>query len=247
MSTETEEDLAAEYSRSLIIPSYDVGPGDTLKLGSAMRLAQETGEQHLDRLGVGFEDLRKKTGLVFFMVSARIRIFRFPTHREAVRIFTRPRGQNKAEYYRDFRFFGAGDKPLLSVMQVTVLADAQTHRVKRVRDLQGFGPDATGPVKPDELCRRIRLPEGLAPLGERRVFRSDLDANSHMNNAVYGDIVIDFLPPEARSTAREIEINFVSEVSEGDVLHICGGKSGGKFYLSGSTGAGVSFTASSLL
>ena len=245
MSIQT--DFTAEYHRSLIVPSYDVGPGNTLKLGSAMRLAQETGEQHLDRLGVGFEDLRKQNGLVFFMVSARIKISRFPSHRESVRISTRPCGQNKAENYRDFRFFGAEDELLLSLMQVTVLADAETHRVRRVHDIQGFGPGAICAVKPDDLCRRIRAPKGLTLLGERRVFHSDLDANGHMNNAVYGDIVSDFLPAEARSSEREIEINFIGEVSEGDVLRISGGREKGKYFLIGNTDSGVSFTASSLL
>lgn len=230
-----------EYSRSLAIPVYDVGPGDTLKLGAALRLVQETSEQHLARLGVGYEALRKETGLVFFIVSVAVKIFRFPRHGEKIRISTRPRGQNRAEYYRDFRFFGPGDEPLLTVMQVTVLADARTHRVKRVRNLAGFGDRATMPVDPAELAERFPMPADLPPLGERRVFHSDLDANGHVNNAVYGDTVWDFLPPDVRRAAREIRIDYRGETEEGDALRVSGGSREGKYYLNGQNANGLSF------
>lgn len=238
------EEIYNEYSRSLTVPSYDVGPGDTLKPGSALRLAQETSEQHLGRLGVGYEELRAKTGLVFFIVSSTAWISRFPARGERIRISTRPRGQRRAEYYRDFRFFGAGDELLLRVMQVTVLADARTHRVTRVRNMEEFGAKAVMPVDPSELVERLSIPEGLPPLGERRVFHSDLDANGHMNNAVYGDVVWDFLSPAARRAAKGIRIDYRGETAEGDALRVFGGARDGAFYLRGENANGLSFCGS---
>lgn len=243
-AAEQQKTPTEEYSRRITVPAYDAGPGGLLKPGAAFRLSQETSEQHLEKLGVGYESLKEQTGLVFFMVEGRLRIFRLPARSEEIRISTRPRGQDRAEYYRDFRFFGAGDELLLSCMQVTVLADCVTHRVKRVHSgLEAFGPNAVKPVVPEDGIPRMELPAELAPLGERKIFYSDLDANGHTNNAVYCDVVWDFLPPALRGTAGEIRISYRSETPEGDTLRVSGAENGGKYFLRGDHSAGMSFSA----
>ena len=237
-------EIVNEYARSLTVPVYDVGPCDTLKFGSALRLVQETSEQHLNVMQAGYEAMREKSGLVFFIISTRVRISRLPQHGEPITIKTHPRGRGGAQFYRDFLFYAQDGSLLLSVMQTTVLADAETHKVQRPQALKQFGCYPENVIEPEERMDRFLVADGLPALGERRVFHSDLDANGHMNNTVYGDIVWDFLPPDVRSTAKKIQINYLCETEEGSVLHLTGGKAGGKFLLRGDCGGSVSFTAS---
>lgn len=62
-------------------------------------------------------------------------------------------------------------------------------------------------------CARLKRREGLAVLGERPAYWSDLDANGHVTNAVYGRIATDFLPAEYHSRRlRSFAINFHLEV-----------------------------------
>jgi acyl-ACP thioesterase len=127
---------------------------------------------------------------------------------------------------------------------VTVLADVATHRVKRVHSgLEAFGPNAVKPAEEEDLIPRMELPKELTPLGERRIFYSDLDANGHTNNAVYCDVVWDFLPPALRGTAGKIRISYRSETPEGDTLRVSGAESGGKYFLKGDNSVGMSFSA----
>ena len=238
------DEVVREYTRSINIPVYDVGPSDTLKFGSALRLVQETSEQHLGVMQAGYETMRREAGLVFFIISTRAKIVRMPAHGERIMIKTHPVGRGGAQFYRDFLFYAKDGSLLLSVMQTTVLADAKTHKVQRPQALKQFGFYPETIIRPEERMERFSVPDGMEKRGERRVFHSDLDANGHMNNTVYGDIVWDFLPPEVRRAARIIQINYLCETEEGDVLRISGGTDGKRFLLRGDNAVGVSFTAS---
>jgi medium-chain acyl-[acyl-carrier-protein] hydrolase len=203
-------EIINEYSRSLNVPVYDVGPTNTLKFGSALRLVQETSEQHLNVMHAGYETMKKTAGLVFFIISTRVHIFHFPGNGEPITIKTHPRGRGGAQLYRDFKFYDAKGDLLLDVMQTTVLADAVTHKVQRPQALKQFGFYPEDIVEPENRMERFSVPDGLPLLGVRRVFYSDLDANGHMNNSVYGDIVWDFLP--RMCAGRRIQFRLITSV-----------------------------------
>ena len=237
--------LVAEYSRTLRVPIYEVGAERTLKLGSALRIAQETSEQHLGLLRIGYERLRKD-GLVFFIISSLVRVRRMPEHGEEITVRTHPRGRAGVQFYRDFIFYSR-EEQILSVMQTTVMADAGTHRVLRPQSLMHYGVFSDDPIPKEERVERCEVPEGLPVVGQRRVFHSDLDSNGHMNNTVYGDIVTDFLPAGfLEKGLKEVLITYYKECREGDVLELqCGGTENG-FFLRGSCGGASSFTARAL-
>ena len=82
-------------------------------------------------------------------------------------------------------------------------------------------------------------------MGERPIYYSDLDFNHHLNNAVYGDVLMDFLPAEMRrQPLRKIQISYISESNLGETLKIYGGPTeGGGFFLYGDHERGLSFSA----
>ena len=50
---------------------------------------------------------------------------------------------------------------------------------------------------------------------------SDLDENLHLNNTVYGDIMLDFLPENlAEYSVSTVQINFRGEARLGDELEV---------------------------
>ena len=129
-------------------------------------------------------------------------------------------------------------------MQTTVLADSATHKVQRPQALRSFWDYPDVEIPKVERIERFRVPEELPRVGERPVYHSDLDANGHMNNCVYGDIVSDFLPKALLKSVGVVQINYLSETEEGDRLAIYGGEDNGLFLLRGENSHGVSFTAS---
>ena len=65
------------------------------------------------------------------------------------------------------------------------------------------------------------MPEQHELIGKRKIRYSDLDGNGHVYNAVYGDIVSDFLPEEL--IQRQIvgfQINYQTEAVLGEELDL---------------------------
>lgn len=243
------EELVNEYTRQVRVPIYDVGPQHLLKYGSILRLVQETSEQHVDLLHVSYEELRREAGLVFFIISTRLKISRLPTHNEMLTIKTHPRGRSGAQFYRDFKFYAENGDLLIDVMQTSVLADIETRKVQRPQILQKYSPFRDYQVEAEEKLERIQIPEGLPKAGERTVFYSDLDSNGHMNNAVYGDVAWDFLPAalQDRIPAR-MQITYLGEVSLGEKMEIFSSETAeGEVRMKGVGPRGDSFSASMTL
>lgn len=231
-----------EYVRRARVASYEVDAKSNLKLSVLLRMCQETSEQHLEAMGVGYETLRQKN-IVFLITTNDVSISRLPRHKETVTIKTHPLGSAGAQFYRDFVIY-SGEERLGRVLQLSVAADPSTHRILRPKsfiDLNIF-PDAAVPR--EQQLGRPQLPPELALAGERPIYYSNLDFNEHLNNAIYGDIVLDFMcsgiEPRLYAHAR---IDYAKECRLGDTLRIYVGREGNTVYMRGDHDRGSSFTA----
>ena len=232
-----------EYSRTVQIASYEVGANEKIKLSVLLRMAQETSEQHLGELGIGYERL-KADGIVFLMTNYRLLIKRLPVHNDVLTIKTHPRGTVGVQFYRDFVVYADGEE-IARIMQTSVSANPDTHKILRPKVFLAYNIFQDAKVPPEDRVDRLTVPEGLPLLGERPIYYSDLDFNHHLNNAVYGDVLMDFLPAEMRrQPLRKIQISYISESNLGETLKIYGGPTeGGGFFLYGDHERGLSFSA----
>ena len=89
---------------------------------------------------------------------------------------------------------------------------------------------------------KLMLPEELPYVGSRPVYYSDIDYNGHLNNAVYGDILCDFLPGGMfGKRILEAQVNYLSETRFGETLKLYAGEQDGETYLFGEHERGRSF------
>lgn len=231
-----------EYVRTEQVATYDVGANSKLKLSELLRMAQEASEQHLAALGLGYEKL-KADGIVFLLTNNCISIKRMPVHNDVLTIKTHPCGTAGVQFYRDFVFYAEGEE-VLRVMQTSVAANPQTHRVLRPKAFLSYDIFQEQTVVSAEKIERVAPPAGLPLLGERPIYYSDLDFNRHLNNAVYSDILMDFLSPEMRhQRMKRIQISYINEGKLGETLKIYGGMTAdGSYVLYGDSERGLSFS-----
>lgn len=233
---------AEEFARTEQVASYEVGANAKLKLSVLLRMAQETSEQHLGALGLPYEKL-KADGMVFLLTNNCVSINRLPVHNDVVTVKTHPRGTVGVQFYRDFVFYVDG-KEIVRMMQTCVAANPETHKILRPKVFLAYDIFHDESVEPAERVDRIAAPEDLPFLGDRPICYSDLDFNRHLNNAVYGDILMDFLPAEMRrQKMKTVQISYISEGRLGETLKIYGGPvEDGGFVLYGNHSHGLSFS-----
>lgn len=239
-------DLLKEYERTLRVANYEVGAQCILRLSVLLRMCQDVSEQNLALLGLSYERMRAD-GIVFLLITNRVKIDRMPAHGESFTIKTHPRGIAGAQFYRDFVIY-SGKEKIVEVMQTSVIADADTHKLLRPSLFFDYGIFSAEKVPAEERIPKVSVPDGLPLVGEREVRFSDLDYNTHLNNTVYGDILTDFLPGGA--TGRqfgEVQINYIAESRLGDTLKIYAAEQDGRVLMQGVNERGCGFTASAIL
>ena len=227
------------------VATFEVDAQSEMKLSTMLRICQETSEKHLAALGVGYEKL-KADGMVFLITKSESTIKRMPAHTEELRVVTKPQGVRGAEFYRDYEFF-VGEESIAYVMQCSVAANTQTHRIMHPRKFAAYGLDASVNGITDHVLSRIRTGE-LPFLGERIIRYSDLDYNGHLNNAIYGDIFYDFVPGGILGNKLEkIQINFVNESLLGETIRIFGEETNGSVVMYGENSRGRAFEMTAVL
>ena len=236
----TEEQIR-EYMLPMRVKTYDVGPNSKLKLSALLRVCQEVSERHLESVNMGYTAMKEK-GLVFLIISNAARICRLPFLGEELQIRTHPRGTMGVQFYRDYEFW-SGEELLIRVMQTSVSVDPVEHKLLRPKVFLSQGVFFDEKVPREEKIDKI-APQELPQLGVREIRYSDVDYNHHLNNTIYGDIAMDFLPEALREKQFAYEqIDYVSEALLGETLRICGGEFDGGYLVQGYHERGLSFSA----
>lgn len=238
--------LEKEFEMKKKILTYEVGEKSTLKISALLHLFQESSEQHLASLGLSYERL-KSEGMVFLFICAKIQINRLPKHGEEIRVLTRPCGTVLTQFYRKFEIYSEQEKEtVITALQSSVLVDAKTHKIQRPKVFDRFGINV-GKLEKEKLPKII-LPENMPFVGERPVYYSDLDYNGHLNNAIYADILCDFLPGGMMGKEiEELQIQYLSECKMGEVLKLYAQKNENEVYFYGDNDRTRSFVCKLLL
>ena len=236
-----ENITGAFFQRKVRVESYQIGAAGHVRLSALLRMEQETGDEHMDALGLSYERLYQE-GLAILLTANRVQIHRFPARNEELTVTTTPHGTAGVQMYRNFSFESGGET-LATIRQVTVCADPKTHKPLRPDALYRYGAFEPMTTPREDRVPRLRPPEDLPFLGERPIRYSDLDMNQHLTNTIYGDIVEDFLPESFRAY-RFAEIHYLSESFLGETLQIHGKVlDGERFLLTGQNQRGTGFSA----
>lgn len=236
-------DLLKEYEGVHRVATYEVGAQSILKLSVLLRMCQDDSERNLALLGLSYEKMCAD-GIVFLLITNRVKIRRMPVHGETITIKTHPRGLVGAQFYRDFIVYSGGEK-IIDVMQTSIIADPNTHKILRPKLFLDYNIFSGDKVPEEDRVPKITVPDGLPFAGERPVYFSDLDYNTHMNNTVYADILSDFLPGGVNGRQfSEVQINYITESTLGDTLKIYTGEQDGRILMQGVNERGCGFTAS---
>lgn len=190
---------------------------------TVMKLLSEMAGQDYEGRGRGHKVLWEH-GQTFLLSRVAIRFYRMPAHTQTVTACTWERHKKGVFFNRDFEIRSETGEILVSATSLWFIVNPETREVIRPAEL--FGGLDVGSMDAADCppCRRIAEDDSLQTLGERYIRYTDLDANGHVNNAVYGRIAQDWLPEEYRGRRlKELFIEYKTETVLSDTLIIKGG------------------------
>ena len=195
-----------------------------MKVSSILRRLQDIAGHHIDSLGMT-RDILIARGQVFLLSKVEVTIHRSPRVNEKVILKTRPHPAKGVYFIRESLLCSEEGETLVSAASAWILADPENHSVLRPNafDWGAYRFDEVD-FDPSVARRRIKAPEQMTQLGQRIIRFTDLDGNGHVNNAVYGDILCDFLPAEQMLARpiRSFATHYEHEAKLGETLSITG-------------------------
>ncbi len=123
-----------------------------------------------------------------------------------------------------------GDDIIAEATSVWGLIGISDRKIYRVEDVTlGFETDTQLEL---DSPRRVHIPRelSLSLVGERTVVYSDIDANRHMNNTNYPDMLCCFIPDIAAKRVLSVGISFAAEAKQGETLKVYMAESDGTYY-----------------
>lgn len=223
----------AYFNRKFIFRFGDCDKTKNASLYAVMKLLSELAGEDYERRGLGYEYLLKH-GQALLLSRMRFKFARMPEHTEKIVASTWERFDKGPYFYRDFEIKSESGELLIAASSQWFLVDIMSREVLRPGSM-AEGRRRLDPRKsgcPD--CEKLKKTVDLPVLGFRPVYYSDLDGNSHVNNAVYGKIAVDFLPEEIRKKEiKDFSINFFMETKQNETLEICGAESDKGYIIQG--------------
>lgn len=231
----------ASFNRIFIFRFGDCDPTKKATLYAVMKLLSEIAGDDYEGRGLGHAVLRKRNQAIL-VSRLTLHVARMPVYGEKVIASTWERFIKGPFFHREYVIKKENGQVLISGSSLWMLVDTNSKEILRPEKLTGGNRQQDERKSDCPECRKIKKQEGLSLLGERPVYWSDLDANGHVTNAVYGRIAADFLPEECRRRKiTDFSINFNMEIHMDETLRIFGTPTETGFFEQGVGGENVHY------
>lgn len=233
------------------ICTCDVDIRKNYKAFAFMNQAQEIANYHASQIGFGYADLIKDN-IVWVLSRMKVRFLQSPHWEDEVQLTTWHKGREGVFSLRDFELASAdGGTTLVQATSSWLLIDVNSRRMLRPDHVLGEKSTSTAWDRNAiaESCGKLISPaEGMEPVRTHEVLYSDIDFNSHTNNAKYVEWAFDALPSGILSEKGSIDsfqINFNHETRLGDSVDLYRSASAdGDFFVEGRSADKTVFQAS---
>ncbi len=217
-----------KWTENYRINTHDCDENGKVRPSLILRYMQETANLQLYNLGPTREQLvSEDRAFILSRISISIYGELHAYENITVRSWAAESHGVTFNRYYDIR---RGDELIAEAASVWGLIGISDRKIYKVDDITlGFETDE--PLELDSP-KRVRIPKDLALslVGERTVFYGDIDANRHMNNTNYPDMLCGFIPDVQNKRILSVSISFASDAKQGETLKVYTAETDGTYY-----------------
>ncbi|MEZ4357990.1 MAG: thioesterase [Eubacteriales bacterium] len=219
-----------EYSVQLLADNFN--ETGKLKPVSYLKMMQYVTECHLKKFNLNIDKMAYNN-LAWVLATIIVDIKNPPTGCDIIKGITWHSDTSWPYFRREFKFFNENGQEAFNAVSFSVLINLQKRCVlRRSNEIdigQGNKEFTINDAKP--VLRDI---EEYDFIEKRKVYNSYIDILGHVNNTYYCDFAFDTLTEDEKlKDIKRININFKSELRQGDVFSIYKGRDGNVTYFRG--------------
>ena len=210
------------YETRFRVDSRDVDLFNQCRPSALLGILQEAATQAALELGVSGPEIRRKYNCLWMVTRSWVELDGPIRWNDLLDVKTWHRGASGVSSYRDFDLFREG-KPIGQGTTVWVMADVDSRKLFRMKDLAEFRGTDGGERNKSVKLRRIPMPEVFDRRTRRDLRYSDTDINGHVNNVHYADFACDSLHLEELGKGkfvRSLQIGYVNECRAGEAIWV---------------------------
>jgi acyl-ACP thioesterase len=198
-----------------------------VRLNILFHLMTETASHHVDRCGVGIEDLRVNQE-VWVLSRLLIAMEHYPRAGEEVLVKTWPRGIERLFALRDFLIYNTKGAVFGRATSNWLLLDIASRRPKRLERVFESMPVAPDQRALEQKLEKLPVLKSGEQAGLVEATYSQIDRNNHVNNAEYVSWILDAFTPEIHRDyyLSRLQINFLAETKFLDRITLIKEKTG---------------------
>ena len=231
-------ELDIRYAKEIRVPYPECDIHNHWKLSYIMRAVQQIASDQLDDLGMTFAKLYSE-GYVFLLSREYLEFHQGITAGERVTISTWPLPPKGAQFRRNVAIDSGDGQRLMSGYTSWLLVNPESHKILRPASFPyalRYAP-VNGEDSMEEQITSLKAPavvNGTAG-ASLHVAYSNSDCNGHLNNAVYGDLVLDSIPFEVWEKCRPAAffVHFIKEAKLGAAVSAAVERAGEQWNFSG--------------
>ncbi len=128
------KDIMLSLKKDFFIPASYTDANAELTLFGALTLIQDIAAEHAEKMGIGFHDLKEKSGGFWVIAKTKLQFLRTPKLYEDIVLETWPQKPAGIVSTRNYLVTSKGGEPLFCAKNDWVIIDAATHKLMRLTD-----------------------------------------------------------------------------------------------------------------
>lgn len=207
------------WEKEYTLRASDFDKYNRIKPSAILELFQDAAGQHALEIGVGFDEMIKRSYL-WVLTKIKFKIISNPQNYQKIVIKTWPIAPNKLSYRREYCIESDSGERLITGSSEWVVMHSEKRRLIADQNLYPFTEGFHTELMFEDKLTKIHDFEAI---GTPRVVNagfSELDVNNHVNNTKYANYAMDAIVPSKNDIIEIFQIDYRKEVLEGTRLHI---------------------------
>lgn len=194
-----------------------LGEKGVIRNSGIIDLLQDTSDLHLMNHPV-LSPFFKETGSVMFLTNRQVDIVRRPAYGERVFTKTWTYELNRMYGFRNTLILGEKGDVCVKAIAGGAFMDVKTCRPIRISSDLIAQVKCYEPMEMEQLPRKITIPDEVPAITcQVPIRRSDIDMNSHVNNARYLDITDELF--DECGQAKRLRAEYKVPIRRGDIIY----------------------------
>ena len=207
------------FEKNYYLRASDFDKFEHIKPSAVLDFFQDAAGQHAIELGVGFEDMIKRSYL-WVLTKIKFKIISTPKKYQKVIVKTWPLKPNRLNYRREYSIENEKGEKLIIGSSEWVIIHSEKRRFVSDPLLYPFSEGFNTEFNFEEKLGKNPDFEANGSAFVVNPSFCDLDINDHVNNTKYANYVLDAINPNENLELKVFQIEYKKEVFQGSTLNI---------------------------